>query len=696
MLKHYLKIAIRQIFKNKVQYLLSVIGIAIGLLCFSMTSYYIRRFNNQFTAWENSDRIANIYIKSTKNSYEQPYIPGKELQALISNPVAGIEKIAYSYGYGKANITLCKAGQKEVPFQCSFLNITADFPMIFGMQTQEGQTPVLKPGEVWISESSARKMFGDETPLGKTLYFSRADSDTSAIRYSTISAVIRDLPEGTQEKKDLYFLETSAINPERRYENPVVLLDKDVLSAEINQRLRKQIPAFGEENDNYLAVRTLKEEMHKPDNLSATLLIPVIGALILIAAMINFLKFCIQSFYNRTRELSLRKCLGSDTTGLFCLLFSEIAILFILSALVSLALIEWSFPFITNNYADPTSTPQIVGEAPSGGVSILLIANLESGQGSVLETLENSVKSLNATDRLKIEDVLRLATVLGKEGKDKGLTMSSKVLNVTLEPGNNFIGFGEAYALANGGKEVFGEDPVELVCTVAAINLEGIILPENPDAEKPEYKSVRFQLDSVFVANVKSTAGLGTWGDVTSIEQSPLKADGTLDPTYYLAPENYAKQTGSLKTGDAKGDDSMLKVFSQSIPAADGTGFTWANTEIPPCYVYPNQAGETDGPKFNYTLLVLRGDYTYSIGGKQEPERNRYYTVIVNDERSGSLDYTASSEHKHIRRNTKYNVTLTIAGSGSDKPFDPAAFAHVAAKVKVADWNVIEIDQPVD
>ena len=60
--------------------------------------------------------------------------------------------------------------------------------------------------------------------------------------------------------------------------------------------------------------------------------------------MINFLKFCIQSFYNRTRELSLRKCLGSDSKGLFGLLFSEIAILFILSALASLALIEWVIP----------------------------------------------------------------------------------------------------------------------------------------------------------------------------------------------------------------------------------------------------------------------------------------------------------------------------------------------------------------
>lgn len=344
MIKHYFKIAIRQILKNKVQYLLSIIGVAIGLLCFSMTSYYIRRFNSQFTAWSNSDRIANLYVKSAKNGYEQTRIPGKELQLLITNPVVGIEKIAYSYGYTKANITVNKAGQKEVPFQCSFLNITADFPSIYGMQVLSGQGSELKEGEVWISESSARKIFGSENPIGNTLYFSRADKDSSSIHYYTISAVICDLPEGTQEKKDLYFLEKAVIDPDRTYANPVVLLAKDVTSAEINQRLRKLIPAFGEENASYLSVSTLKEQMRKPDNLVATLFIPLIGALILIVAMINFLKFCIQSFYNRTKELSLRKCLGSDSQGLFYLLFSEIAILFILSAFVSLVLTEWIIP----------------------------------------------------------------------------------------------------------------------------------------------------------------------------------------------------------------------------------------------------------------------------------------------------------------------------------------------------------------
>ena len=344
MVKHYLKMAIRQILKNKVQYLLSIVGIAIGLLCFSMTSYYIRRFNSQFTVWSNNDRMANLYVKSEKNKYNEPYIPGKELQALMSNSVAGMEKIAYSYSYGKANITISNAGQEEIPFQCSFQNITEDFPVIFGMQTLEGKMPVWTPGEVWISESSARRIFGEDNPIGRTLYFSRADTDTSAVQYSTISAVVRDLPDGSREKNDFYFPEISVINPDRKYSNVVVMLAKGVSSTEINQRLRKQLPVFGKNNDNYLAVMTFKEEMYKPDNLGATLFIPLIGALILIAAMINFLKFCIQSFYNRTKELSLRKNLGSGSVGLFCLLFSEIAILFLLSALVSFVMIEWFIP----------------------------------------------------------------------------------------------------------------------------------------------------------------------------------------------------------------------------------------------------------------------------------------------------------------------------------------------------------------
>ena len=96
-------------------------------------------------------------------------------------------------------------------------------------------------------------------------------------------------------------------------------------------------------------------------------------------------------------------------------------------------------------------------------------------------------------------------------------------------------------------------------------------------------------------------------------------------------------------------------------------------------------------------MLVLRGTYTYKIGNNEVTENNRYYTVIVNDNsQGGSISGDEGKTNVHIQRNTKYNVTVQILGSGSNDPFTPAAFAHVAAQVKVADWNVIEIDEDVD
>ena len=362
----------------------------------------------------------------------------------------------------------------------------------------------------------------------------------------------------------------------------------------------------------------------------------------------------------------------------------------------------------TQTYKNPTDETVIEGEVKSGDIHLLLIANLDL---SVLQKLTNSVNSSNPQDRLTVENVLKLATPLSSETENNGLTMSSEVLPLELVAGINFVGFGKKGEITvpsyGTGTEVYGDKPVVLTRTVAAIKLNGVLLPEIPDSENTEYKNVSFTLDSVFVANVKSTAGIGTYGsDVTTIEQSPLK-NGALDPTYYLAPEKYALHTGTYKTGEAKGDDSMLRVLNQPQMISAKPGTTVKNTTepdlinniIPPCYVYPNQDGETgETGKKNYTLLVLRGSYTYKIGDSAPvTENNRYYTVIINDNsQGGTITGDEGKTNVHIQRNTKYNVTVQILGSGSNDPFTPAAFAHVAAQVKVADWNVIEIDQDVD
>ena len=70
------------------------------------------------------------------------------------------------------------------------------------------------------------------------------------------------------------------------------------------------------------------------------------GSLILISSLINFLKFTFQMFYARQRELALRKCVGSNTKGLFLLLFAEVFLMlsfaFVLSLIVAEVLVSFA------------------------------------------------------------------------------------------------------------------------------------------------------------------------------------------------------------------------------------------------------------------------------------------------------------------------------------------------------------------
>lgn len=346
MIQHYFKIAFRQLNNYKAHYLFSIISIALGLLCFSLSAYYVKEGMNAFTGWQHAGRMANIYVKSPTDSNGKEYISGKELYALMNNPVAGIEHVTWFEKNHEVNITFETSQNIEKPFLCDILKVTPDFVFTYSVETTDGPLPTLKTGEIFITESMAKKVFASENPVGKVLYLTKTEQDTTATDYYTISAVIKDLPRMTREHADLYFPQTTPVEMERNYRKAVtVLLAKRISTGEVNKRLQKQFPRFGEYNDCYLTVETFYEQIMRPDHLLG-MLFPLMGALILIVAMINFLKLCITDFYSRTRELSLRKSLGSQPMGLFSLLFIKISILLLLAVFATLILTELFIPLL--------------------------------------------------------------------------------------------------------------------------------------------------------------------------------------------------------------------------------------------------------------------------------------------------------------------------------------------------------------
>lgn len=341
MIQHYVKIAWRQILKNKTQYILSLIGIAIGLLCFGVTCYYVRNNCLDYMAWENADRMSSFNTINRESGNSEPFITGVALQGLLDNPVEGIENIALCDRWNEANVTFVKE-EKEVPFLCTIANVNEDFPTVYSLRMISGEIPVLRSGEVLISERYARKVFGAENPVGRTLYFTQPDANTETVTYNTISGVVKELPQGTQVSSDLYFLKNT-IYPQRFYHNMAVtaLLAKGVSAEAVNRQLMHwKIP--GDDTEKFkLQITTYYQHLLKSDNLLAIILIPFIASLVLIVSLINFLKLSIHTFYNRTRELCLRKSLGSGNRGLFALLFTEQTLLVLLAALFSFSLTEF-------------------------------------------------------------------------------------------------------------------------------------------------------------------------------------------------------------------------------------------------------------------------------------------------------------------------------------------------------------------
>lgn len=93
------------------------------------------------------------------------------------------------------------------------------------------------------------------------------------------------------------------------------------------------------------------------------------------------------------------------------------------------------------------------------------------------------------------------------------------------------------------------------------------------------------------------------------------------------------------------------------------------------------------------TLLVLKGTYTDDNGRVEE---NRFYTIPVNAMGTMTDAEGGTPDHSCVKRNYRYNISLTINSSGSDRPYDPVTEACMDVAVTVADWDVIEQNEDLD
>ena len=331
MLTHYIKIALRNLLKYKANSLISLVCLAIGITCFCMTELMLGHITGFEDEYPNSDRRVTIF---NVNNAEQ-------MNLLEAQQITAFDKLVQYWLAREGEIITVNDAQQEFPFISKYNYVSGNYFEYKNIRLQRNTLPLQAPDEVIISESFAKKAFGDVDPIGLTI---RRGDDKEQRSFRIIDVALSDKFQSIDDT-DVYF--NISADP-RAFFIVDGILKKGTSINEANEELKRVHITQGERTGHPWA-------QPKSQSFEENLIgigIQAIGFLILLSGLINFLKFIIQSFYNRQHELAIRKCVGSDMKGIFCLLFAEIFCMLTASAMLSFMVSEIVLHYISMNMQD--------------------------------------------------------------------------------------------------------------------------------------------------------------------------------------------------------------------------------------------------------------------------------------------------------------------------------------------------------
>ena len=358
MIIHYLKIATRNLMKYKVQNIVSIVALAVGIVTLAATHFamgFLGKPNIMDEPYY--DRCYSLRLKKIDTDTGKgpiAYIKQDVNAALTEGEgLASVERIFVSNAFimqtellfYMPDSTTKKITDNFCFTQNEYLNFRAIRSAITGRRV-----PVLKENEIFISEYKARLIFGDKNPIGTEVKLQEMDNLYGCEKRFVIRDVykVQNIFEKFtphtivpfDEKADYYTnnLFGSFYDVEVRKGYTI-----EQAVEEINSRLKP----FGVE---VMSVSTIDERFSYYSNaLLIRSIVYVISSLVLIASLIGFLKMQLQLFGMRRREVALRRVHGARRKGLFALFFTEVSIVLVLSFLLSLFMSAWLTEYVEMN-----------------------------------------------------------------------------------------------------------------------------------------------------------------------------------------------------------------------------------------------------------------------------------------------------------------------------------------------------------
>ncbi len=364
MLKNYFKVAYRNLVRDKFFSLLNILGLTAGVAAFLLISLYVRHELSYDNFHRNGDRI---YTHITQYMTAEGPINGGTFSVLggleFEKKIPEIEHIAQLAPVGANLIGLTDRSFYEENIYYSDKDVfeVFDFPIIKGALDLES------PYKAVVTESIAKKYFGDEDPIGQLITLDKSET-------YEITAVAKDLPNNSYIQFNLllsnYVLLNKVIpgselvsNQWGKYAHTFyllkegvseqVVLDKMMAVAEesFHSRLHRS-----EEGKLWFKARMMpfqdihlesgfKRGMSATSDMKYIYLFSAIAALILIIACVNYINLSTAKSIRRAKETGLRKVVGASRAQLVKLYITESFVLTTISVFLAFAIAERALPY---------------------------------------------------------------------------------------------------------------------------------------------------------------------------------------------------------------------------------------------------------------------------------------------------------------------------------------------------------------
>ena len=367
MIKNYLKASWRNLRRDKSYSAINIMGLAIGLAACLLIALYIIDELSYDRFHEKSDRIYRIYIDGQFGNNEFRTI-------LTPNPLKGalleeFPQVGSVTQFHKQEQVHVEYEDKRFIENRVFYAGPGFFKVFtFSLIQGDPEKVLSEPNQIVLTRSMARKYFGQEEAMGKTIILHEDQP-------CRVSGICEDVPANSHFHFDfLVSYRTSSRSKDSRWVNSNVYtyftlgegadaqefekklshLVEEYVGPEVVEWLGINLEDFSRQGNSYgffmqalekiYLHADINDEIEPVSDISRIWYFSVITVFILLIACINFMNLATAKYAQRAREVGIRKVVGSKRKHLVSQFLTESVIVAILAVGISLVLVELFLP----------------------------------------------------------------------------------------------------------------------------------------------------------------------------------------------------------------------------------------------------------------------------------------------------------------------------------------------------------------